>query len=435
MSSMNKTVRVLAAAGAASLVIAGAAWSQEGTKPGTPPAAPTPATAPGPMTKPTAPGSTQPEAAPKPGFIPGVKLPDALMLEKTQHDWGEISDRTPVEYNFTVKNVSEDTIKINIAASCGCTVPRIEKNTLAPGEVTGATARFDPKGRSGTQTKTLTITVTEPTQKYASQSIVLTSTVKALVLVEPPKLHMQEVDHRNGATGKFKVTGRKEGFAVLSVDSNHPNVVAKIGEPKPVQVNGENLTEVEVEVEAGKGATIGDVMSQLTIKTNDERVEPLSMMVSAQVVGTARANPQSAFLRVVTPSTPFSTQVRVESRNGTAFKVRSIEAESNQEMSLATDVVPSPDGKYYMVTLAGVTPDKPGYVQGTIVVDTDIDGGETLRIPFSASIRNPSTVKPVAATTPAKPGAVPAVKTAVPTTGTGTPAPAATSGMKPSGKP
>lgn len=389
MSKHTNMLRIVNAAGAAaSLLFAVAAWSQE--------AKPTPAPAPAPA------AATQPDPVVKPGFVPGVKQPEAIKLERTQFDWGVISDQKPVDYDFTVTNISEDTIKIQIGASCGCTVPQVEKNVLAPGESTKATARFNPKGRSGTQTKTVTITVTEPAQKYASQSIVLTSTVKALVLVDPPKVNMMEVDHRNGATSKLTVTGRKEGFAVLGVESNNPNIVAKFGDPVVEEVNGEKLTKVEIEVEAGKGANIGDLAGQLTIKTNDDRVEPMPVMVSAQIVGTARANPGNAFLRVFTPSTPFSTQIRIDSRNGTTFKIRSIELDARDDMSLATDIVSGDGGKYYMLTLSGVTPATAGFVQGTVVVETDIDGGETLRIPFSGSIRNPTpaTARPAASATP-----------------------------------
>lgn len=396
---MSKTItmlRVVAAAGAAaSLVLASNAWGQVATK--APAPAPQPANAAAPQ--------AQPPEAPKPGFIPGVKLPEAIELERNQFDWGVISDQKPVDYNFTVKNVSEDTIKISIGASCGCTVPNVEKNTLAPGESTNATARFNPKGRSGTQTKTVTITVVDPVQKYASQSISLSSTVKALVTMDPPKVHLPEVDHRNGMTSKVTVTGRKEDFAVLSIESNNPNVVAKAGEPRSIELNGEKLSQVDIEIEAGKGASIGDLIAQLTVKTNDDRVEPLQLMVSAQVVGTARANPGNVFLRVFTPSTPFNTQVRIDSRNGTAFKIRSIEVDSRDDMSMAADIIPGEGGRYYMLTLAGTTPATAGYVQGAIVVETDIDGGETLRVPFSASIRNPAPPRPVAATPNASPTA------------------------------
>jgi len=418
MPKPTNMLRLLVVAGAAAAVSLGASvLGQEGAKP-----APTPAPTPAPNAPPTSPAApakapaapapapvkdaaqpanggaqTQPDAtagAPKAGFVPGAKLPEAIKLEKNQHDWGVISDQKPVDYDFTVTNIAEETIKISIGASCGCTVPMVEKSVLAPGETTKAQARFNPKGRNGTQTKTLTITVQEPAQKYTPQSVVLTSTVKALTTIEPAKVHLPEVDHRNGATSKFTVTGRMDGFAILSVESNNPSVVAKFGEPQATEVDGEKVSKVEVDIEVVKGADIGDVVAQLTVKTNDDRVEPMPVMVSAQIVGTARANPANAFLRVFTPGTAFSTQVRIDSRNGTAFKVRSVEVDSRDDMSLASDVVAGEGGKYHTLTLAGVTPATAGYVQGTVIVETDVDGGETLRIPFSASIRNPSPGRP-----------------------------------------
>ena len=60
-------------------------------------------------------------------------------------------------FNFT--NVADKEITIAVAASCGCTVPTMEKTTYKPGESGKVSARFDPHSRQGPQTKTLTFTI------------------------------------------------------------------------------------------------------------------------------------------------------------------------------------------------------------------------------------------------------------------------------------
>lgn len=335
------------------------------------------------------------ESVTPPGFNQVVKAPEAIKLEKTQHDWGVISDTAPVEYRFQFTNISDETIKVNISASCGCTVGQIEKNVLAPGETTTATARFDPKGRSGPQTKTVTISVTEPAGKYSNASIVVTSDVKALVTLDQPKLHFSEVDHRVGINGRIVVTGRKEGFEVTSVSSQHPNVKAKVLGSKPLVSGNETLTQVELEVSVEPGAPIGSLTSQLTINTNDERAPTATSMVAAEIVGTVRSSPASAQVRVFTPGTPFSAQVRLDSRNGTGFSIRSITVDGRDDMALAVDAIPAPDGRSYSVVLAGTLPTTPGFINGTIIVETDADGGETIRIPFTASVRPQQAARPI----------------------------------------
>ncbi len=350
----------------------------------------------------TKPVPDQKQADPQgvPTFNQGVRTPEAIRLPKTQHDWGVISDTTPVEYTFEFTNITDETIRVNISASCGCTVGQIEKNILAPGETTRATARFDPKGRSGVQTKTVTISVTDPPGKYSNASMVLTSDVKALVSLDQPKLHFSDVDHRAGVSGRLVVTGRKEGFEVNSASAQHPNVKVKVGQPQPLAAGSETLTRVELEVTIEPGAPIGSLTSQITINTNDERVPSTTAMVSAEIVGTVRATPASAQVRVFTPKTPFSTQVRLDSRNGTHFNIRSIVVDGRDDMALAVDAVPNADNRSYNLVFAGTLPELPGFINGTIIVETDADGGETLRIPFTASVRPQQVARPVSAGQP-----------------------------------
>lgn len=388
MSRNSSIWGIIASAGlAASLATGGTAMAQD-VKPAQPAADQKP---------------TDPQGVPT--FNQGVRAPEAIRLEKTFHDWGVISDTTPVEYKFEFTNITDETIRVNISASCGCTVGQIEKNVLAPGESTRATAKFDPKGRSGIQTKTVTISITDPPGKYMNASIALQSDVKALVTLDQPKLHFPDVDHRAGVNGRLAVTGRLEGFRVTSVTSQHPNVKVKVGEPQPLAAGSDTLTRVELEVTVEPGAPIGTLTSQIMINTNDERVTSTTAMVSAEIVGTVRATPASAQVRVFTPKTPFSTQVRLDSRSGTNFNIRSITVDGRDDMALAVDAVPNADNRSYNLVLAGTLPELPGFINGTVIVETDADGGETIRIPFTASVRPQQVARPVSAGQPA-PGSI-----------------------------
>ena len=52
----------------------------------------------------------------------------------------------------------------NVKASCGCTTPSWTKEPVAPGASGEIHVEFDSKGKSGKQTKTVTITAnTDPT--------------------------------------------------------------------------------------------------------------------------------------------------------------------------------------------------------------------------------------------------------------------------------
>src|SRR5205085_2119004 len=120
----------------------------------------------------------------------GQALPNALNIEASTFDWGDVSDAEPVNHSFDFTNISDKTIKITVAASCGCTVAGLEKDTYAPNEKGKITATFNPQGRNGSQTKVLTMTVIDPQGSFAQQTMTLTANVKALVTTEPQKMYL-----------------------------------------------------------------------------------------------------------------------------------------------------------------------------------------------------------------------------------------------------
>ncbi|HNB58859.1 MAG TPA: DUF1573 domain-containing protein [Phycisphaerales bacterium] len=348
--------------------------------------------------------------APQPA-APGTNLPKALELSETSFDWGNIADTEPVTHSLKVKNTTDKTIKIAVAASCGCTVGKLEKDVLAPNEEVSVGATFNPQGRNGPQTKTLTITVTEPQGVYAQQTVTLTSNVKALVTVEPPKVFLSEVDHREGKKDKVVVVGRKEGFDVVGVESNSEFLKATIGNKETVEENGEKLTKITIDLDVGKGAPIGAMNGQLTIKTNDEKGKPVTMFVGADVQGDVRATPPSTMIRAAAAGAEVSGQIKMDTRSGKPFRITGIELEARSDLKLVTDYSSGENGNGYIVTISGVAPDQPGLMQGTVVISTDSLGGETIRVPFTLTVPRTPTKAPAAGTngTPAiRPAVAPA---------------------------
>ncbi|MCD8528680.1 MAG: DUF1573 domain-containing protein, partial [Chitinophagales bacterium] len=79
--------------------------------------------------------------------------------------FGKIPDIAPVETIFTITNTGTKPLIIsNAQGSCGCTVPDYPHEPLAPGASYDMKVSFNPAGKEGAQTKTVTITAnTDPT--------------------------------------------------------------------------------------------------------------------------------------------------------------------------------------------------------------------------------------------------------------------------------
>jgi Protein of unknown function (DUF1573) len=73
-------------------------------------------------------------------------------------DFGEIESGEIVEHTYIFKNTGEGPLLIsNATASCGCTVPSWPKDPIEANSEGEIKVRFDSKGKSGNQNKTVTI--------------------------------------------------------------------------------------------------------------------------------------------------------------------------------------------------------------------------------------------------------------------------------------
>lgn len=90
-------------------------------------------------------------------------LPPKVSTQQMEYDFGQVPRGEHVKYNFIVTNVGGDILKINdVRASCGCTAAKPEKDNLAPGESTNIKVDFNSTGRSGKQTKIITVQTNDP---------------------------------------------------------------------------------------------------------------------------------------------------------------------------------------------------------------------------------------------------------------------------------
>lgn len=85
------------------------------------------------------------------------KLPKFEFANKT-HDFGVIIEGEKVSYTFKYKNTGKSDLIISSAkGSCGCTVPKYNKEPLPAGKEGFVEVIFDSSGKNGMQSKTITL--------------------------------------------------------------------------------------------------------------------------------------------------------------------------------------------------------------------------------------------------------------------------------------
>ena len=82
-----------------------------------------------------------------------------MTFEKTEHDFGTITQGENVTYIFKFTNTGKSDLLIADAkGSCGCTVPDFPRTPIKPGESGEMKVTFNSAGRNGMQSKTVDIT-------------------------------------------------------------------------------------------------------------------------------------------------------------------------------------------------------------------------------------------------------------------------------------
>ncbi|MFK7780891.1 DUF1573 domain-containing protein [Psychroserpens sp.] len=100
-----------------------------------------------------------------------------IAFVETEHDFGTITNGTPVETKFKYTNTGKSPLVVsNIKSTCGCTVPSDwNKERIAPGDSAEFTVKFNGKGNNQVSKS---ITLTTNTEKGSE-------VVKIKAFIEP----------------------------------------------------------------------------------------------------------------------------------------------------------------------------------------------------------------------------------------------------------
>ena len=99
-----------------------------------------------------------------------------IIFREYQHDFGKVAEGEKISYTFTFDNKGTDKLIITSATTtCGCTVPKYDSKPINPGVSGTLEVVFDTSGRSGIQTKTITV------KSNASKPIVLLKIIAEVV--------------------------------------------------------------------------------------------------------------------------------------------------------------------------------------------------------------------------------------------------------------
>lgn len=299
------------------------------------------------------------------------------MFEARSHDFGTIARAAKAEFAFEVKNLYLKDVHIaSVRSSCGCTTPRIEKDTLKTYEKGAIIAHINSESFLGHQGATITVTIDKPF--YATVQLSVKVYVYSDVLLEPASVAMGSIARGTSAerTIRVRYTGRAD-WRIVEVKSNNPHLTGTVTEA--TRQGGRVAYDLKVVLD--KDAPVGYVNESLWLLTNDPQRKQIPVPVEGQVQADISVSPTSLFLGVLQPGQSVTKQIVV--RGHKPFRIASIKGDCKCLQATA------PKGEeaksLYLVPVKFTAGEKAGRIEQSIHIETD-SGPTILTIPAYAVV-------------------------------------------------
>ena len=223
-----------------------------------------------------------------------------LQLLTTEHDFGIFKEEAGRQtFNFIVTNTGDSALVIlNVVPSCGCTTPEWTKSPIPPKGQGKVTAIYDPAGRPGAFTKTLTVHTNakpeisvltikgeaQPKEKtvedlfpFAVDSVRFEAQAMSFTNVKKTEKKIRVMQIIN--TGK---TAAKVEFAGMQQDKLLPLYLQVKANPETLKPGQKGL--VEATFDATKNPNWGNLTELVKVKINGVLKPNIYYYISANLV-------------------------------------------------------------------------------------------------------------------------------------------------------
>ena len=303
-------------------------------------------------------------------FYPAKAQP-LIFSAAPEYNFGEKRTGEVVEHSFVLENRGNQLLRIHrVRSSCGCTVPKLSKEEILPGDSAEVTVRVDLAGRSGTQRQNVTLNTNDPQQPAFTLSV--TGEAQPSIRIEPRTLNFQIVDPTALPSGVIRMestTGR--AFTIKKITTNNQRVDTK------VVAAGDGLSaEVIVNPRAQQGE--GHFTDVLIIETSEEDLASTRVLVMWQISKDVSVSPGQLSLVVPDKPQPISRFLMVR---GTARLEKPLEVTSVEWPGRDVNVLISDTGEFgWRIEIKDMIPSADMHRQ-ELLIHTNAKGFETLRVP------------------------------------------------------
>ena len=324
----------------------------------------------------------------------------ALSFTSTTFNFGKVDEGTTVDAEFAFVNTSDRVVRvIDIKSSCGCTATQLAKREFAPGEGEIIRANFNTLGRTGQQSKTVTVRTDDPAR--AVYQLELTGEVSRKLFLEDRVVNFGDVDEGKGGTATLNVVGVADAnFKILNMTSQDAGIKLTAGDPAEWSdpKTGEKGTVIPVEVAFDADRPVGNITGSISIQVQEGGVNRnLIASMRGRVVGDVMASPSIVSFGIMKPAEEKVVTLDLSVRGNSPFTLTETTFESQRgnipgsDVVVSAEVVPHvsmPSRQQIKVTLKVPDAGRGAYRGNVVLTGMANDKQTSLTLPITAVVRD-----------------------------------------------
>ena len=288
------------------------------------------------------------------------------MFETTEHEFGTVARNSKTEFEFKLTNIYVADVHLaQVRSSCGCTTPRITKQTLKTYEQGSILAHFNTDKFLGQKGATLTVTIDKP--QYATVQLQVRGNIRGDLVVTPGSVRFGSVDQGKALVQTVSVTSPgRTGLRITGARTTSPHLTASV----TANQGAWGSAGYQLQVRLNEAAPAGYLSEHVALTTSDPRLQ-IPVLVEGQIVAGVAVSPRALFLGTVEPGQKVKKTLVVQ---GTEPLVITKVSSTNSGYRFAAPTADTPS-RHHVVLAEFTIPEGLDAVNQAVHIETDPGAG------------------------------------------------------------
>jgi hypothetical protein len=293
----------------------------------------------------------------------------AKMFETTEHDFRAVGRGAKCEHHFEFTNLYQEEIHVAaVRSSCGCTTPRITRDTLKTHETSSIVATFNTESFVGQKQAVITVVFDRP--YYAEVQLKVGGFIRTDVTFDPAEVSFGEIGSGESTEQDIVIThSGNTDWQITDVRSHCDDLQVQLSEPTVTP----GMVRYRMRVKVLDSMPEGDVRERLTLVSNDRDFPTTEMSVTGRVRPVLSVSPASVSLGTAKPGS--TVEKRLVVRGDEPFEITDVLCGDTRFEFDA----PAGSKKLHFVKLRFNAGDQADQIGQEVQINTDLSGGKSVK--------------------------------------------------------